>query len=248
MVSNPARTSVEAPGKTSRRRWRWFLPVLLVIAWLALGGIGGPFTGKLAEVATNDSSTFLPASAEATQVNELQQQFTDGRAIPAFIVAERDGGITGADRQYLDEAAQRIRGVGGVDQVSPAIPSGDGKAAQVVVAIDANSDPSESVMGVRDVLNQSPAGLNALVSGPAAQVADLREAFSGVDGLLLLVTGGVVFLILVVVYRSPVLPIVVLLSASFALSAAAVAVYFLADAGSLVLNGQSQGIDRKSVV
>ena len=242
MVSNPARTSAEARSDVARRRGRWLLPALVVIAWLALGGVGGPFTGKLADVATNDSSTFLPASAEATQVNELKQEFSDGRAIPAFIVAERASGITGADRRYLDETAQRIRGADGVEQVSPPIGSRDGRAVQVVVSIDADLDPSESVSSVRTALDRSPAGLNALVSGPAAQATDLREAFSGVDGLLLLVTGGVVFLILVLVYRSPVLPLLVLLSATFALSAAAVAVYFLADAGALVLNGQSQGI------
>ncbi|RRO18731.1 MMPL family transporter [Saccharopolyspora rhizosphaerae] len=242
MVLTSPPTSVEARPEGARRRWRWVLPALVVIAWLALGGVGGPFTGKLGEVSTNDSSTFLPASAEATKVGELQREFTDGRAIPAFVVAERPDGITAADRQYLDDSAQRIREVRGVDQVSPPIPSQDGSAAHVVVAIDANDDPSETVAAVRAVLDQSPAGLEALVSGPAAQAADLREAFSGVDGMLLLVTGAVVFLILVAVYRSPVLPVLVLLSASFALGAAAVAVYFLADADVLVLNGQSQGI------
>lgn len=102
MVSTSPISTGQRPPKASR--WRWLLPALLVIVWLALGGIGGPFTGKLSEVSENDSSTFLPASAEATQVKELQQQFSDSRRIPAFIVAEHADGITGADRHYLDEA------------------------------------------------------------------------------------------------------------------------------------------------
>lgn len=242
MVSTCTPTSAGSRS-AGRRRLRWLLPALVVIAWLALGGVGGPFTGKLAEVSKNDSSTFLPASAEATQVKDLQQQFSDSREIPAFIVAERADGITGTDRHYLDQTAQRLRAVDGVGQVSPPIASPqDDQAVQVVVSIDAERDPSESVSAVRAALEHSPAGLNALVSGPAAQAADLREAFSGVDGLLLLVAGGVVFLILVLVYRSPVLPVLVLLSAGFALGVAALAVYFLADRDVLVLNGQSQGI------
>src|SRR5690606_6578367 len=53
---------------------------------------------------------------------------------------------------------------------------------------------------------------------------------------------GVVFLILLLVYRSPLLPLAALMSALFALSGAALVIYPLADHGALDLNGQSQGI------
>ncbi len=49
-------------------------------------------------------------------------------------------------------------------------------------------------------------------------------------------------MILVLVYRSPFLPLAVILTAVVALCAAALAVYHLADAGALTLNGQAQGI------
>ena len=242
MVSTSPSTSTDTrPPRT--RRWRWFVPALLVIAWLALGGVGGPFAGKLAEVSENDNSTFLPASAEATQVNDLQPQFSGGQHIPAFIVAEHGDGISDADQQYLQGSLEQVRGIEGVDQVSPPLPSpSDNQALQMIVSIDAETDPTASVSQVRAALEQSPAGLTTLVSGPAAQAADLAEAFSGVDGLLLLVAGGVVFVILVLVYRSPLLPVLVLLSAVFALGVACLAVYFLAASGAVTLNGQSQGI------
>ncbi|SFD62756.1 putative drug exporter of the RND superfamily [Actinopolyspora alba] len=225
------------------RRLRWLVPALLVIAWLALGGIGGPFAGKLAEVSENDSSTFLPASAEATKVNELQRQFSGGQRIPAFVVAERVRGITGSDRQYLTGISERIASIEGVERVSPPIPSPqDDQAVQVIVSIDSGAEPANAVSEMRALLERSPAGLTTLVSGPAAQSADLAEAFSGVDGLLLLVAGGVVLLILILVYRSPLLPVLVLLSAVFALGVASLAVYLLAAGDVLTLNGQSQGI------
>ncbi|KGI82249.1 membrane protein [Actinopolyspora erythraea] len=218
-------------------------PALLVIAWLALGGIGGPFAGKLAEVAENDSSTFLPASAEATKVNELQRRFSGGQRVPAFVVAEREAGITDADRRYLTGVSERIATVEGIERVSPPIPSPrDDQALRVVVSIDSGAEPADSVSAIRTTLERSPPGLTTLVSGPAAQAADLSEAFSGVDGLLLLVAGGVVLLILILVYRSPLLPVLVLLSAVFALGVASLAVYFLAAGDVLALNGQSQGI------
>ncbi len=49
-------------------------------------------------------------------------------------------------------------------------------------------------------------------------------------------------LILLVVYRSPVLPFLVLLSALLGLGVASAVVYFLADSDMITLNGQSQGI------
>ncbi|GAA3464880.1 MMPL family transporter [Saccharothrix longispora] len=211
------------------------LPALVAVAWLALGGVSGPFAGKLSEVSTNDSSAFLPASAEATEVSERVKSFGDTRGLPAVVVAERTSGLTQADRDYL----------GGLDlpgEASPVIPSQqDDQAAQVVVVVDPE-DPAGAVDEIRARLTSPPDGLTVLVAGPAAQVADLKEAFGGIDGLLLLVAGAVVAVILVLVYRSPLLPFVVLLSGVFALGLASLAVYLLADGGVLDLNGQSQGI------
>ncbi|MER5264002.1 efflux RND transporter permease subunit [Actinosynnema sp. NPDC002837] len=220
---------------TTRSRTRWLLPALVAVAWLALGGFSGPFAGKLSEVAVNDSTAFLPASAEATEVSERVKAFGDARGLPAVVVAERASGLTPADRDYL--GGREFPG-----EASPVIPSPrDDQAAQVVVAVDPG-DPAGAVEAIRAKLTDPPEGLTVLVTGPAAQVADLKEAFGGIDGLLLLVAGAVVALILVLVYRSPLLPLVVLLSGVFALGVASLAVYLLADGDVIDLNGQSQGI------
>lgn len=54
--------------------------------------------------------------------------------------------------------------------------------------------------------------------------------------------GGAVALILLVVYRSVLLPIIVLFSAVLGLGVASVIVYALTERGLITLNGQSQGI------
>ncbi|MEV8435953.1 efflux RND transporter permease subunit [Actinosynnema sp. NPDC051121] len=218
-----------------RNRTRWLLPALVAVAWLALGGFSGPFAGRLSEVAVNDSTAFLPSSAEATEVSEQVKAFGDARGLPAVVVAERAAGLTPADRDYL-------AGRGFPGEASPVIPSPrDDQAAQVVIAVDP-ADPAGAVEDIRSRVADPPDGLTVLVTGPAAQVADLKEAFGGIDGLLLLVAGAVVALILVLVYRSPLLPLVVLLSGVFALGVASLAVYLLADGDVIDLNGQSQGI------
>lgn len=209
---------------------------VLLVVWLALGGFTGPYAGKLSEVAENDSSAFLPNSAESTQVAELQKKFQRSNAIPAIVVVERKGGLTEQDRQYLAERGQGF-------PASPVIPApNDNEAAQLVVLLDPAKEVRDSVLQLRDGTRGAPPGLTVLVTGPAAQIADLVEAFGGIDGLLLVVAGAVVALILLVVYRSPLLPVVVLVSAVFALGLASFVVYLLAKNDVLALNGQSQGI------
>lgn len=68
-------------------KWvRVLIPTLLIGVWFAVGGIGGPYFGKISDVASNDQSTFLPASAESTKVNEELEKFQDSSTIPAIIV------------------------------------------------------------------------------------------------------------------------------------------------------------------
>lgn len=85
-------------------------------------------------------------------------------------------------------------------------------------------------------------GFVSHVTGIAALYSDLFGAFSGIDTTLLYATLGVVSLILILVYRSPILWILPLLSAIFALSTAGGVIYLLAKHHVLTLDGQSQAI------
>jgi putative drug exporter of the RND superfamily len=227
------------------RRIRWWAPALLVVVWLGLGAVGGPFTGKLADVATNDNASFLPESAEATEVEHLERQFSDRQVLPAVVVAERGSGITQADIDFLTRKAAAVARMDGV--VGPPMrpeKADDDNAAQFVVRLTAGGgDPGKVVEDIRaELARGAPDGLTVLVTGPAGIIADFVTAFEGIDGLLLIVAGAVVIVILVVVYRSPLLPLLVLISAVFALGVAAFTVYQLANHDVLKLNGQSQGI------
>ncbi|HEU5127645.1 MAG TPA: MMPL family transporter [Glycomyces sp.] len=237
-------TEQRSPRPVSRLRW--LLPALLALAWLAIGAFSGPYAGKLSEVAVNDNSAFLPSSAESTEVIELQSEFSDTEATPAIVVAERPGGLTGADFAYLEAAAGKLAELPSNIGPPPApVPSTEDapEAAQIVVLIDASGETDDAVEEIREIVaDDRPEGLEVLVTGQAALGADLGEAFAGVDGLLLLVAASVVAVILVLVYRSPLLPLIVLLSGVFALGLASFSVYLLADAGIVDLNGQSQGI------
>ena len=98
-----------APSERSSRAWvRPLIGVILVLAWIAVAGIGGPYFGRIAEVATNDQASYLPNSAESTQVQKRLTDFFGDDTIPAVVVAERDGGLSGADRAWLEAQFTRL--------------------------------------------------------------------------------------------------------------------------------------------
>ncbi|RHA42273.1 MMPL family transporter [Cellulomonas rhizosphaerae] len=246
--------------------------VLVLAAWLAIGSVGGMAQGKLSQVQTNDAGAFLPSSAESTRAAEASRAFVETPTLPALIVLAPadDSAVTEAQTAAVTQFAQAVpdrAAPGGgtwsqylVGEVA-VVPSEDGQALLVAYSLDADAAETllpdeESVTeafvadlraGLADELGATATtagelGLNAWVTGPAGFVADLVTAFAGIDGVLLLVALGAVFLILVLVYRSPLLPVAVLLTAVFALSLAGLVVYHLADAGTIKLNGQAQGI------
>jgi RND superfamily putative drug exporter len=222
------------------------LPAFLVLLWLVLGGVTNPYLGKLSEVQSNDPASFLPAGAESTAVQQLQESFAQQRLLPAVVVFERASGLTPADLERIKAKAARLSTAPGLEGPAlPPLPSADGKAAQVILPVS-GQDPyraGEAVTRIREIAKEGlPGGLRALTTGPGGYNADFAKVFGGIDGLLLLVTAGVVAFILILVYRSPLLPLLVLVSAGLALCTSSTVIYWLAERGLLTLNGQTQGI------
>jgi putative drug exporter of the RND superfamily len=177
----------------------------------------------------------------------------DAAAVQRYVAALPTLRLTGADATNSTAGAYALAGYLARGPTVP-VPSQDGRAVLVPVAITAASagdnlpDGTSVVSGVAGALRARAAadlaapGLHAYVAGPGGLTADLVTAFGGIDGRLLGVALIAVFVILLLVYRSPVLPFAALLTAMLGLSAAALAVFPLARDGVIDLNGQSQGI------
>lgn len=243
-VSPAADTS--PPRGQARSRARIILSAVLLVLWLAVTAWGGQTFANLSDVVTNDQATFLPADAESTRALQLQDQFGNGETVPAVIVAARQDGELSAD--HLAEAETVFEDAGeipAVVEVLPPQPSDDGQAVQMTALLESSDDEGDQALEqLRDLVAASfdDSLWEAHVTGPAAYSADLAEAFAGVDGLLLLVAVLVVLIILVAVYRSVLLPALVLLSSMGALCAAITVTYLMAQAEWIQLNGQVQGI------
>ncbi|MEU0675859.1 MMPL family transporter [Streptomyces sp. NPDC006172] len=227
------------------RRARWLVPLLLVAVWLGVGGVLGPYAGRLGEVATNDQAAFLPRSAESTEVIAAQRAFRQDETLPAIVVwTSDDGGTVEARRTDAARALASLTDTPGVTgRASPALLSQDGKALQGVVPLrpDLGDGLAPALDRVRAAAERVP-GTTVHIAGPAATQADLSDAFAGIDGLLLAVALVTVLVILLLVYRSLLLPLVIILGAVFSLGLACAVVYALADHDVVRVDGQVQGI------
>ena len=81
------------------RRAKW----LVALVWvLAVGAaLAANLPGKLADAENNESSSYLPSSAESTKALDATKRLEGGELAPLVIVYHRDGGLTGADRRVI---------------------------------------------------------------------------------------------------------------------------------------------------
>ena len=251
---------------TVKNRKPFAIAMLVVIAWFIITGVFGPLFGKLTSVQENNNSSFLPKGAEATQASEVIQTFSgkdsfnfptlilfEGDVTPKTIAAVNDhiakvGSIT------LDGTSAKISDYLAPNQQITVFPSQDGKAILGNIPLDGNSIakllPNDKPVlpaivealraDIKPIAESN--GLTHYVTGPGGLLGDLFGAFGTLDSTLLLTTLSVVAIILIIVYRSPILWIIPLLSAMFALSTAGGIVYLLAKNDIIDVDGQSQGI------
>lgn len=177
----------------------------------------------------------------------------EGKVSPSSMAAI-DAHMQGVGSLALGGTSAKISDYLAVGQVITVFPSQDGKAILANVPLDGasigknlpNDKPvlPEVIKALRaDIKPIAEAnGVTHYVTGPGGLLGDLFGAFGTLDSSLLLTTLGVVAIILIIVYRSPILWIIPLLSALFALSTAGGIVYLLAKNNILKVDGQSQGI------
>ena len=80
-------------GSLTGRVTKW----IVLVAVLVITGIMAGFSAQLADVQNNEASSWLPESAESTQVLEELSETVDPNDIPTLVVYHRDGGLTEDD-------------------------------------------------------------------------------------------------------------------------------------------------------
>ncbi|MFJ5998470.1 MMPL family transporter [Streptomyces sp. NPDC092370] len=229
------------------RRAKW----LVLGLWVVVLFVAAPFALKLTDAQDNDAASWLPGSAESTQVLQISEDFRPEQ-IPAVVIYARESGLTAQDRTQIAEDVRQLKqlrdhGILGERTRGPVFDrQADPRAAQVFVPIMMDEEGweriSPAVESIRDDVGEGGDGLAVHITGPGGTSADFAEAFEGIDSTLLFSAMAVVVVMLLITYRSLTLLLVPLVAVVCALFAAQALIYLLAEHGGLTVNGQSAGI------
>ncbi len=158
-----------------------------------------------------------PGSESAVVAAELKAR-PGSDVSPVILVSTRADGaaLTADDQRAISALTAQVRPEG-LSPVGPPRPtlSQDQLAATTLVPVRAGVDNSDTIAPIEAlraaVAEGLPAGLNVDVTGGPAFGADVADSFSGADVRLLLTTVGIVGVLLLLTYRSPVLWLVPLI-------------------------------------
>lgn len=244
-------------GSLTGRITKW---VVLAVA-VVITGFMGMFSTQLADVQNNEASSWLPESAESTQVLEELSESVDPNDIPTLVVYHRDGGLTEEDLAQLEADGPEIAELDGVTEQGvltpaaaeaaaaqgapvPTLVADDGEVAYLYFVLNFGADGWNAIPDAADEIRDIATldGGEVHLAGFGGQAADSAEAFEGIDTDLIFATLAVVIVILLFTYRSPVLWLLPIICAVVANTIATGLVYLLAKHAGLTVNGQSQAI------
>lgn len=228
------------------RRAKWVVFAAWIVAIVAMLGLNLP--GKYSDAEKNESTSFLPGDAESTKALDVTKALQDGEQAPTVVVYQRDGKLTAADQARIAADVQKLdaanKPFANASPFGKPTVSKDGSTALVVnslAATGSGDDIIDPVDAYRDLVSGSKDGLSVAVGGPAGISADAIKVFEGINGTLLFAAVGLVFILLILIYRSPLFWFFPLLAVILAEISSRAFGYGLTEIG-VTVNGQSSSI------
>ncbi len=213
--------------------------------------------------------TDLPASAQSVVAGQLDRQaFGGGGTVPGVVVFYRPGGITPTDYQDirafiadLDAAPLPLQAgnlpMAGVPlEGLPSLASANGRGFALPILFDGSSDSASLghlLQDLRGRLRQdfgsdllsasaSGGGLSARFTGPEGIAVDAAGLFKSADVALLAGTTVLILVLLLLIYRSPILPLVPLVGVGLAYAVTSAVLGALARAHLIVIDAETISI------
>lgn len=221
---------------------RLALPIILL--WLALTVILTLFVPSLEQVEREHSVPLIasdaPSTRAAQQMGKAFEESSGGSL--AVIVLEGEQPLGEDAHRYYDQMIRQLKDdkahvrhvedFWGDPLTAGAAQSTDGKAAYVQVSLvgaTGSAEGNASVVAIQNIIKDipAPAGVTAYLTGPAPVVADMGASGNRTVILITVVTFAVIFVMLVIVFRSIVTTIVILLTVAIELQVARGIVAFL---------------------
>ncbi|MGJ7913425.1 MMPL family transporter [Neobacillus sp. LXY-1] len=170
-----------------------------------------------------------PPSAIAKQV--LKKQFPSKEGLTGLLVFHRDNKITNEDRNKISEVSKWLSSNDKPKELEGAVPfhqlpkpaqdqmfSKDGTTLLLNFNLKEGADShaaNETIKTINDKLKEMKLGsLQVEITGPAGISSDTITIFKNADFVLMLGTIALIFVILLVIYRSPLLAVIPLVIAA----------------------------------
>ncbi|OBB75461.1 RND family transporter [Mycobacterium sp. 852014-52144_SCH5372336] len=209
-------------------RWIYRLAVPIILAWLAITVLLTVGVPPLEKVQEERAVTLNPPKAPSIEaMQRMTEHFTETKSSTVvMIVLEGQQPLGDEAHAYYDELVRQLRADSahvqyvqdfwGDPLTSAAAESADGKAAYVQVSLTGDpgqASANQAVQAVRDIVDRTPAppGVEAFVTGPAAFAADLGPAGNRTIALVTALSLAVIFVMLLIVFRSIFTVILILL-------------------------------------
>jgi uncharacterized membrane protein YdfJ with MMPL/SSD domain len=196
--------------------------MVLASGCLGLIAIAGPVTHL--ELGLPDAGSDPTTSTERRAYDLLADGFGPGFNGPLTIVVDAPGSTQGQQAEIAERTTRGLEKFPGVAAVAPAAHNPDGSITILSVTPDSSPSSAETknlVAEIRDRADQVQAdtGVEVLVTGQTAINIDTADRLAGALPLYILVVVGLALLLLMIVFRSVVVPVKA--AAGFLLSIAA---------------------------
>ncbi len=220
--------------------------IAVIAVWAAAAALLTGAAVSLPTVEKNQNSAYLPASAQSTRVQEIAARFPATQTNAAIVLAVAQTPLSESQMAVIRQARTRVSKlpVLGASAPGPVTVSSTDTMAFFPVQLPRSLSEnriSSYVTSIERALPGPHTGLAFYVTGNAGITAAEYSVFGGIDGPVLLAAVIVVAIVLLITYRSPVLWIFPLVTASTALLITEGLIYHLAQAG-LIVSGETIGI------
>ena len=251
-------------GVVANSKTRW----ATLFIWFLLIGIFSFIWPQVNDRETSETQ-LLPDEAMSVEANNISnKEFSNDAGKPLLLVWHRNEGLSDSDYEMIqvlykdlndkpvdeqtfippfqDVPVAALAGGSSEDGaalITPVFFSEDASTKELQAALDQLEIKITEQFGTEVLENDiDDASLHVRFSGPVGIQTDAVALFSNADVTLLIATVLIVFTLLIILYRSPILAIVPLIAVGIAYGIISPLLGFLADKGWIVVDGQAISI------
>src|SRR5690606_5600782 len=236
------------------------LRALFVVGiWVLLAGVVPQLAPTLDEVKEEGGTNSpVPGTQSAAARDPLLESFPDQQGVPAIIVGHDPAGRDATAEAEIARISSTLSGpdrpphVDGVvstatmQQARAVLVSPDGTTSMILARItgQASNDErfTETVRQIRDIAGSGTGSVEIRLTGPAGIATDTVEIFRNADLVLLAFTVVLVLVLLLAIYRSPLLALIPLVGVGIAMQLTNAVGAAMASAGIISIDSSAASI------